>query len=144
TSPSQSFNITVNPAAGFINFAAASSNTTESSGSVTVTVKRTGTLTLPATVDYVTSADNGLPCSNASGVATPKCDFTTALGTLSFAAGEDTKTITILISQDAFVEGPETLSVSLSNQTAGSALGTPATSTITITDDTTEPPTNLI
>ena len=144
TSASQSFNITINPAAGFISFASASSNTTESSGSITVTVKRTGTLTQPATVDYVTSADNGLPCSNASGVATPKCDFTTALGTLSFAAGEDTKTISVLISQDAFVEGPETLTVSLSNQTGGSALGTPATSTITIADDSTEPPTNVI
>jgi hypothetical protein len=144
TSASQSFNITVNPAAGFISFASASANTTESSGSVTVTVQRTGTLTQPATVDYVTSADNGLPCSNASGVATPKCDFTTALGTLSFAAGEDTKTVTILISQDAFVEGPETLTVSLSNQTGGSAVGTPATNTITIADDATEPPTNLI
>ena len=144
TSASQTFSIVINPAAGVISFASASSNTTESSGSVTVTVKRTGTFTKPATIDYVTSADNGSPCSNASGVATPKCDFTAALGTLSFAAGEDTKTITILISQDAFVEGPETLTVSLSNQTGGSALGTPATSTITIADDATEPPTNLI
>jgi CSLREA domain-containing protein len=142
TSAAQSFNITVNPAAGFISFAAASSDTTESSGSVTVTVKRTGTLTQPATVDYGTSADNGLPCTNASGVATPKCDFTTALGTLSFAAGEDTKTITILISQDVFVEGPETFTVSLSNQTGGAALAAPASASITVADDATEPSTN--
>lgn len=144
TSASQTFDITINPAAGFISFAAASSNTTESSGSVTVTVKRTGTVTQPVTVDYATSGDNGLPCSNAGGVATPKCDFTTALGTLSFAANEDTKTVNILISQDSFVEGPETFSISLSNPTGGSALGTAATNTITITDDATEAPANPI
>jgi hypothetical protein len=144
TSASQSFDITVNPAAGFISFASANSNTTESSGSVTITVKRTVSLTQPAAVDYATSGDNGLPCSTAGGVATPKCDFTTALGTLTFAAGEDTKTITILISQDSFVEGAETFSLSLSNPTGGSVLGTPATTTITIADDATEPSANPI
>jgi Calx-beta domain-containing protein/Big-like domain-containing protein len=144
TSPSQSFTITVTPVGGFINFSAATYNTTESSGFATVTVKRTGDLTGAATVDYASSGDNGLPCSTANGVATPKCDFTTALGTLSFAVGEDTKTVNILISQDGFVEGPETFSVSLSNQTGNSALGAISTSSTTIADDLAEPPTNVI
>jgi hypothetical protein len=78
-----------------------------------VTVKRTGDLTRAVTVDYASSGNTGLPCSTANGVATPKCDFTTALGTLSFAAGQDTKTVDILISQDSFVEGPETFTVTL-------------------------------
>src|SRR5262249_39705410 len=80
----------------------------------------------------------------ASGVATPKCDFTAALGTLNFAAGETVKTITVLISQDSFVEGPETITLTLSNQTNGSALAAPSTASITIADDWTEPTENLI
>ncbi|HEX3231607.1 MAG TPA: Calx-beta domain-containing protein, partial [Pyrinomonadaceae bacterium] len=144
TSAAQTFNITITPVGGTINFSAATYNTTESSGSTTVTINRTGDVTRAVTVDYASSGNNGLPCSTANGVATPKCDFTTALGTLNFAAGEDTKTVNILISQDSFVEGPETFTVTLSNQTGNSALGTPSTSTITIADDVTEPATNPI
>jgi CSLREA domain-containing protein len=144
TSAPQSFNITINPIGGSISFSASNYDTTESSGFTTVTVKRTGDLTRAVNVDYASSGDNGLPCSTPNGVATPKCDFTTALGTLSFAAGEDTKTVNILISQDSFVEGPETLSVTLSNQTNGSALASPVTATTTIADDVTEPPANPI
>jgi len=144
TSASQSFTITVNPIGGFIAFASASSNTTENSGSTTITVTRTGDSSRAATVDYATNADSGLPCSTASGVASPKCDFTAALGTLSFAAGDTSRTITILISQDSFVEGSETITVTLSNQTGGSALTSPSTTSITIADDATEPPTNII
>jgi hypothetical protein len=144
TSPSQTFTITVTPVGGFINFASASSSTTESSGSTTVTVNRGGDTSKAVTVDYSTNADNGLPCSNASGVASPKCDFTTAAGTLSFAAGETSKPITVLISQDSFVEGPETFTLALSNQTGGAALAAPSTSSITISDDATEPSTNPI
>jgi hypothetical protein len=144
TSAAQTFNITITPVGGTINFSAATYNTTESSGSTTVTINRTGDVTRAVTVDYASSGNNGLPCSTANGVATPKCDFTTALGTLNFAAGEATKTVNILISQDSFVEGPETFTVTLSNQTGNSALGTPSTSTITIADDVTEPATNPI
>ena len=94
-------------------------------------------------VDYATSGDTGVPCST-PGAASPKCDFTSALGTLKFAAGEDTKTFTVLISQDSFVEGPESFTVTLSNQTGGAALATPATATVTIADDANEPSTNAI
>ncbi|HYW72478.1 MAG TPA: choice-of-anchor Q domain-containing protein [Pyrinomonadaceae bacterium] len=144
TSASQTFNITVNAAGGSINFNPATVNTTESSGLTTVTVKRTGDLSREVTVDYATSGDNGLPCSVANGVATPKCDFTTALGTLSFAANEDTKVINIQLSQDSFVEGPETFTVSLSNATGFAAIGTAGTATVTIADDASEPATNAI
>jgi CSLREA domain-containing protein len=144
TSAAQSFNISINPVGGSLKFNSASTATTESSGSTTVSVIRTGDLSQAVTVDYATSGDPGLPCATAGGVASPKCDFTASLGTLTFAAGEHTKTVTILISQDSFVEGPETFTVSLSNQTGGSALASPATATVTITDDVTEPSTNAI
>jgi hypothetical protein len=107
-------------------------------------VRRTGDTSRAATVDYATNVDNGLPCSTASGVASPKCDFTAALGTLNFAAGDTNKTITILISQDSFVEGPETITITLTNPQAGAALGTPASMVVTIADDVPETTTNVI
>jgi len=144
TSAAQSFTITIVPIAGFFSFQSSSSNTTENSGVTTVNVIRSGNLSGPATVNYATNADSGVPCSTANGVASPKCDFTAALGTLSFAAGETSKPITILISQDSFVEGPETITVTLSSPTAGAALATPSSMTVAIADDATEPPTNVI
>ncbi len=144
TSPSQSFNITVVPAGGFLKLSSASSITTESSGFTTTTVMRTGSTALPVKVNYATSDDSGLPCSTATGLASPKCDFTTAAGTLSFAAGENTKTIIILISQDSYIEGPEDLTLTLSNPTGFAALASPSTVTVTITDDATEPALNPV
>jgi CSLREA domain-containing protein len=144
TSASQTFTITVTPVGGSVNFASASSNTTENSGSTTVNVTRSGDTSKAVTVNYASNADAGLPCSTATGVASPKCDFTAAVGTLNFAAGETSKPITILISQDSFVEGPETITLTLSNPTGGAALGTPGSMTVTIADDATEPPTNII
>lgn len=142
TSQNQSFTISVSPD-NSVQFTASSSNTTENSGSITVNVSRTGDVALPATVNYSTNNDQGVPCSTASGAASPKCDFTAALGTLNFAAAETSKSITILISQDSFVEGPEVFTVTLSNPT-GAVLGTPASMSITIADDVTEPATNII
>jgi hypothetical protein len=144
TSAAQSFTITIVPIGGFFSFQSSSSNTTENSGMTTVNVIRSGNLSGPATVSYATNADSGVPCSTANGVASPKCDFTAALGTLSFAAGETSKPITILISQDSFVEGPETITVTLSSPTAGAALATPSSMSVVIADDATEPPTNII
>ena len=144
TSVGQTFIINVNPVGGFLMFNSASFTTTESSGFTTITVKRVGDTSLPVSVDYATSDGTFLPCAMASGVASSKCDFTSALGTMKFAAGEDTKTFTILISQDSFVEGPETVTLTLSNPTGGAALTTPLTATLTINDDVTEPAGNQI
>jgi CSLREA domain-containing protein len=140
----QSFSININPVGGSLKFNSPSLMPSESSGSTTLTVKRVGDLSRAVTVDYATSADAGIPCSTAGGVASPKCDFTSAFGTLTFAPGEETKTFTILISQDSYVEGPETFTATLSNQTGGAALTTPSTVTITIDDDVIEPATNSI
>jgi CSLREA domain-containing protein len=143
-SPPQTFTISVTPVGGFVSFASSTGNTAENSGSTTVNVVRSGNTSLAATVNYSTNADAGVPCSTANGVASPKCDFTAALGTLNFAAGETSKTITILLSQDSFVEGPETITLTLSNPTGNAALGTPSSMSVTIADDATEPPGNII
>ena len=71
----------------------------------------------PVTVDYGTMEGGAVPCANINGLANNRCDYTTALGTLRFAPGETTKTFLVLISQDNYVEGPESVILTLSNVT---------------------------
>jgi hypothetical protein len=66
------------------------------------------------------------------------------VGTLRFAADEISKTFTVLISQDNYVEGAESLTLTLSNLTGGALFAMPSTTSLTVTDDTTEPATNPI
>jgi hypothetical protein len=55
-------------------------------------------------------------------MASSRCDFNTAIGTLTFAPGETEKTFDVLINQDSYVESPfETFTVKLSNPTGGAA-----------------------
>ncbi|MDX6578050.1 MAG: hypothetical protein QOE96_4003, partial [Blastocatellia bacterium] len=129
-------------------FSSTTYNTTESSRAVTITVQRTGDSSPAVTVDYATPDDSSatptiLPCSTA-GFVSPRCDFTTATGTLKFAAGENSKTFEVLISQDNYVEGTETFALTLSNPTNGAVLGTPSTANVVIADDVTEPAANPI
>jgi hypothetical protein len=95
-----------------------------------------------ASVDYAT--DDGstpfvaVPCSSTTGLALDRCDYTKALGTLNFAPGETEKTFKLLVGDDSYAEGPETLSLRLSNAANGGALGATTTATVTITDDSPE------
>jgi hypothetical protein len=73
-------------------------------GVATVTVRRTGDVADAATVDFATS----------SGTAAEGADFTRTTGTVTFAAGETSRTISIPTTDDGFVEGVETLTVTLS------------------------------
>jgi hypothetical protein len=75
--------------------------------------------------------------------ASERRDYITAIGTLRFAAGETSKSFAVLINEDSYVEGNETFNVSLSNP-SGVGLGAPAIATVQITDDATEPATNVI
>ncbi|MET0648839.1 MAG: SBBP repeat-containing protein [Pyrinomonadaceae bacterium] len=103
--------------------------------SLTLTVQRTGDTSGPVTVDYAT----------ANGTASERSDYTTAVGTLRFAAGDTAKTIDLLVNEDSFTEGNETFTVSLSNPTGGATLSClTAVATIQITDDAAEPSTNAI
>jgi hypothetical protein len=132
---------------GFISFSQSSYSFGEGGGSIMITVNRTNDISGAATVDYATSdpgVPSGAPCSTVNGNASSRCDFTTALGTLRFAAGESSKTFTVLISQDNYVEGPESLTLTLSNLTGGAVFVAPSLATLTIPDDTTEPAANPV
>jgi hypothetical protein len=102
---------------------------------VTLTVQRTGDATQAAAVEYAT----------ADATASERRDYTTAVGTLRFAAGETARTFDVLVNEDSFVEGAETFTVALANATGGAALscGT-AVATVQITDDAAEPSANVI
>ena len=87
-----------------------------------VTLNRAASGTV--TVDYATS----------DGTATAGADYTAASGTLSFAAGETSKTVSVPVVNDAHDEGSETMTLTLSNAT-GAVIGDgEATGTITNDD----------
>jgi hypothetical protein len=96
----------------------------EDLGSLTIVVIRSGDTSTAASVDYLTG----------DGSAKQKSDYEYAAGTLTFAPGESSKTLTLLINEDVYVEGSETFNVSLANP-AGAALGQQKAAAITIVDD---------
>ena len=104
----------------------------ETGPTVTITVNRSGSNSSPATVDYRTF----------NGTASEKGDYTTGSGTLSFDVGDTSKTFKILLTDDVYVEGNETLNIALSNPIGGPVLGTTNTATLTITDNDATPPSN--
>jgi subtilisin family serine protease len=91
----------------------------------TISVVRSGSKDIPVTVDYQTS----------DGTAIAGSDYTATSGTLSFAAGETSKSFMIPIVNDTFDEQNKTVNLTLSNPTGGAVLGTPSTAVLTIKDD---------
>ena len=96
-------------------------------------MSRTGTA--PFSIDYVT----------ANGSATAGFDYAAIpLTTLSFAAGEASRTIAVTINGDTTIEGNETFSVNLSNATGPGASIVDGTGVGTILDDDSPPVTGSI
>ncbi len=122
-----------------IQFSASNYSVNEGAGSLTVTVTRTGDVSGAASVNYITTDTDTFTvgCAdtvNNQGAAFGRCDFATTLDTLTFAAGETTKTFNIPIIDDSFAEGNETFGVALSN-VSGASLGLPSSATITINNN---------
>ena len=115
-----------------IRFGAERFSVSESAGSFEVTVVRDGDTFAAANVDFATL----------DGHAQGRSDYTSAYGTLRFAAGETVKTFRVLITDDANVEGDETLSLILHENMPGVALAAPSVALLTITDNDTTPPTS--
>jgi hypothetical protein len=122
--------ITITPAP-LIQFAASNFNVGEGGGHVDVTVTRTGDTSGAASVDYTTFDE-----TPGAGHASQTSDYEIALGTLTFAPGETSKTFTVFIVDDNLVEGTETLGLALSNPTGTNvSLGSPSTAEVTIIDN---------
>ena len=101
---------------------------TESDSNMTFTVTLSHESIETITIDYATS----------NNTATSGTDYTNTSGTLSFAPKEITKTISVPIISDEFVEGDETFNVTLSNPTNISSINK-ATGVGTIVDNDTYP-----
>jgi hypothetical protein len=112
--------------AGTIQFSSGTYSVNENGGSILITVSRTGGSSGAVGVSYATS----------NGSATAGSDYTSASGTLSWANGDTSnKTFSVPITNDTLDESNETFTVTLSSPTGGAALGSPSSSTVTITDD---------
>lgn len=88
----------------------------ENTASVQINVSRTGDLSGVTTVHYTT----------VNGTASDRSDFTAAVGTLHFSPGEALKSFNVLLTDDALVEGYESLRLVLSDA-SGALLATPQT-----------------
>ncbi|HET9789370.1 MAG TPA: Calx-beta domain-containing protein, partial [Pyrinomonadaceae bacterium] len=118
-----------------IQFATTSYSVSESAGSVSLVLSRTGDTLSPTTVSYSssdTAATNN--CNVFDGRASSSCDYATLVGTVRFAPGETSKTISVLVVDDRYAEGNEQFSLTLSN-VVGATMGTPGTATVTINDN---------
>lgn len=105
-------------------------STAENVSPLVFTVTRSGDTTGTSSVDYSTA--------NASAIA--GSDYTAASGTLTFTAGQTSKTISITILNDATVENNETFYVNLSNPVNCNITNSQGVGTIT-NDDTAPDPT---
>ncbi len=97
---------------------------------LTFTVKLSQGASGPVTVAY----------STANGTATAGADYTAASGTITFAAGETTRTIAIPISGDTALEANETFTVNLANPSGATIADGAATGTIVNNDAAPPPP----
>lgn len=118
---------------GELQFENISTIVNETDGTATVTVTRTNGSEGTVTIDYVSSLEFITePATNGS-------DYDLTAGTLTFADGVTSQTITFSIIDDLIVEGDEEFWIDLENPAGGASLGADWFMRVTITDDETEP-----
>ena len=118
-----------------VQFSAASYTVSETGPRVDITLSRSGDTTSSASVNFATNDAAGLTnCNVFNGIASPRCDYINTLGTMTFAAGETSKSFSIAIVDDSYAEGNETFTIGL-NSPSGATLGAQSTATVTITDN---------
>ncbi len=106
-------------------FSAAAYSVGEGGSHATITITRSGSSFGAASVHFATS----------NGSATAGSDYTAVSQTVSFAAGETSKTVSVPITDDSSIEPLETVSLSLSSPSSGATLGSPHAATLTISDN---------
>jgi len=134
-----------------IGFAQANYSHSEGDAHAVLSVTRSGDVSGAVTVNYrTTDTDNFTAgCADTTGNAFARCDFATTVGSLSFAPGEFSQTVTVPLVNDGHIEGAETFQMQLSDAAGtGTTLGAQSSTTITIQDNDTSntpnPITNII
>ena len=111
---------------GTIAFAETSSMVIESAGAATIRIQRSGGATGTVSVSYAV----------AGGTATSGSDFQSVSGVLTWADGDSgSKSFQIPILDDQLDEADETIVLTLSSAAGGAALGSPASTMLTIRDN---------
>ncbi|HEX8633363.1 MAG TPA: S8 family serine peptidase [Pyrinomonadaceae bacterium] len=124
-----------------IGIAQANYTLSEQDGRATFMITRSGDLSAAATVDYRTTDSDTFTvgCADATGNnggAYARCDFSTTVGTLSFAPSENSKTVAVPVIDDGHDEATETFQLQLSNpKGTGAALAAQNVATISILDN---------
>ncbi len=120
----QSVGVIPGPAASTLRFSSTVYTVGEGGTIATVTVTRAGSTAGAASVEY--AARNGS--------ASDRGDYSPAIGTLNFSPGQTSRSFTVSIINDAFIEGDEFVNLTLRNP-SGAALGPPATARLVILDN---------
>jgi uncharacterized protein (DUF1800 family) len=110
--------------AGSLAYSSLTYSAAQNAGSVAITVNRSGGSSGAVGVAYAT----------ANGSAVAGVDYTAAAGTLTWSDGDATaKTISVTLSNEAAYAGTKSFTLLLSAPTGGATVGTPSTTTVTIT-----------
>ena len=122
--------VSIGPAAqfGLISLNDTSVTVLETDTDVDLTVNRELGTQGEVTVDFIVSTVG-------TDTAVSPTDYVAQTGTLTFADGETSKTITVTLADDDVFEGTEVFSVTLSNAMGGAVLGGATQSKISITDN---------
>jgi uncharacterized delta-60 repeat protein len=108
---------------GVVQFATASYSVAENAGNVTLTVTESSGSTVPVAVTYATS----------DGTAVAGTNYAASTGTLTFAPGQTSASITIPVLDDGVFSVPnKSFNVTLSNPTNGATLGTTVSAAVTL------------
>ncbi len=109
---------------------------TISVGDVTVTEGNSGTVNATYTVSLNVPSGRGVTVdyATANGTATAPADYQAVAGTLSFAAGQTTRTVTVAVNGDVLDEANETYTLDLSNPSNATIADAQALGTITDDD----------
>ncbi|OXB08842.1 beta strand repeat-containing protein, partial [Flavobacterium psychrophilum] len=101
-------------------------------GNVTIN-EGAGTVTIPVSIDVVSSVDTVINITTATGTAGTS-DYTTTVTTVTIPAGQTTVNVTVPILEDTIDEPAETFTVN-GTVTSGNTINTNPTGTVTITDN---------
>ncbi|NJM14234.1 MAG: hypothetical protein HC896_01590 [Bacteroidales bacterium] len=112
-----------------IEFVLSASSVNEGDGTLDAAIHLNFASSTAVTVDYASA--NG----TADNAQLPVADYNALLGTFILPAGDTSGSITVTVGDDAVVETDETLTISLSNPSAGVNLGGYSVHTVTINDN---------
>ncbi len=107
-----------------VQFSVSGYTVNESEGRAVITVARSGDLSGTASVDYSTFDET----------ARQRNRYIPAVGTLSFAAGQSTRTFSVLVEDNLLVEGTQTIELRLLDS-SGAGLNSPGRAILTVEDN---------